>query len=386
MRFLFVSAFECDEDTGAAGSLIAIGNALHERGHEVDYLWAPGRRYSFLHPSLTRLFDLPRRQYQQVADRLQTTRYDAVIISQPYAFLIYERLASIYPHTLFLNRTHGWEARVYESNRQLRWDRRTSFVSSLMSGCSAKVMKWWCARVAKSCHGLISPASRCAKYIQTTCDINRDKVTTISYGLPAEYLKAALPRETGGRRMLFVGQYLPRKGTSVLETVLPEIANKYPDATLTFVIQQDAIERVKSRYAPSFGDRLAVHQWMERARLIGIYRNHHLFLYPSLFEGFGKTALEAMACGLCVVGFDEGGLSDIAANEKEALFCETGDTDSFRELLERCLQDTDFAKEVGDRAAALSQNYPWSRTAEETERFCMKLSGDRAVLRNGRAL
>jgi glycosyltransferase involved in cell wall biosynthesis len=107
-----------------------------------------------------------------------------------------------------------------------------------------------------------------------------------------------------------------------------------------------------------------------------IYADHDIFLFPSLFEGFGKTVLEAMACGMCVVGFAEGGLSDIATDGEDAMFCEAGDRATFREMLERCLSDPILTRAIGRKAAVVAKEYSWAKTAEQTERFCRELKAE----------
>ena len=95
--------------------------ALGRRGHHVDYVLRDGRPYRLPHPTLSRFWELPQRQFRQVARQLASATYDGVIISQPYAYLIYERLAPRYPRTLFLNRTHGWEGRFDAAANRFQW-------------------------------------------------------------------------------------------------------------------------------------------------------------------------------------------------------------------------------------------------------------------------
>ena len=159
------------------------------------------------------------------------------------------------------------------------------------------------------------------------------------------------------------------------------LAAAYPDLSLTCVVGEDAVGLVTARYGRAFGNRVAVLSWRDRSSLLALYAEHDILLFPSLFEGFGKTFLEAMACGLCVVGFNQGGLSDIARSEQSALICDTGDDASFKALIERCLQHPDAARAIGRRAQAVAQPYSWARTAEQTEAFCLRLRRDLLVQR-----
>ena len=57
-----------------------------------------------------------------------------------------------------------------------------------------------------------------------------------------------------------------------------------------------------------------------------IYRAADVFIIPSLEEAFGQTALEAVACGTVVAGFEVGGIVDIVKNEVNGQLVERGDS------------------------------------------------------------
>ncbi len=116
---------------------------------------------------------------------------------------------------------------------------------------------------------------------------------------------------------------------------------------------------------------------MPRAELRKIYAAHDVLLFPSLFEGFGKTWLEGMACGLCVVGFDEGGLGDLATHGREALFCEAGDTATWEQLLLEALRHPERLAALRERAQELARLRTWDETARDTEQFCERLRAGR---------
>jgi glycosyltransferase involved in cell wall biosynthesis len=377
---LCVSDFVADKNSGAAGTILAIGDALSRRGHEVDFVWKNTQPYYLPHPSLSRLLELPRHQYRQVADQLEMAPYDVVVISQPYAYLAYEKLRSRYPRTLFLNRTHGWEDRYTLLRRRLRWDDDvpTTAPRRFAARFTSQLLHRACVRTLRASDGILAASSLCARFIDGFGMIPHRRLAVIPHGLDEDFLRRTRPPRTGpGARMLFVGNYLARKGSAVLESVLPPLAAAYPDATMTFVVNPQAIDRIASHFGPAFGDRLTVVTWQDRSKLAPIYADHDITLFPSLFEGFGKVFLEAMACGSCVVGFDQGALPDVAVSGQDALFCATGDRASFKALLEQCLQNAVVPEAIGRRAQETAQRYTWARTAEQTEAFCEQLRRDR---------
>jgi len=372
MRFLDVADFERDPNSGSAGSLLAIAGALAVRGHEVDHLWKQTEPYRLPHPSLSRWLELPRRQYRQVSEQLEHRHYDVVTISQPYAYLAFERLPAKYPSTLFLNMTHGWEDRFNAARLRFAWDGPYSPARRLALDITRSLVNRACVRTIRACHGFISPSQNSARYVQRTYAVPEEKIAVIPYGLDESFLHSEARRSASadGVRMLYVGNYIVPKGSDVLESVLPPLGSAYPHASLTFVTPGAAIDRIRARFEPAFGQRLTTLPWRDRSDLRSIYERHDVLLFPSLFEGFGKTFLEGMACGTCVVGFNEGGLPDVAGNGREALYCETGAVAELRALIERCLQNPGLTTEVGQRAQQAAKQYTWPVAAEKIEAFC----------------
>jgi glycosyltransferase involved in cell wall biosynthesis len=144
---------------------------------------------------------------------------------------------------------------------------------------------------------------------------------------------------------------------------------------ITFVVPSDSVNRVHAVFDASFGDRLSVMPWMPRAQLRYVYSEHDILLFPSLFEGFGKVCLEAMSQAMCVVAFDEGGISDIAIANRDALYCKAGDYVRFRQLLRGAIENPEFAQEIGLAARSRVTTFTWDRTARRTRDFCEKLRG-----------
>lgn len=374
MRFLFVAAFKPIAASGAAGTLLDLGAALQAQGHAVDFEWEPASPPRIPHPTASRLLELPRRQLDQVTWRLECSTYDVVVVSQPYAYLVFERLARRHPHTLFLNRTHGWEARVYDAQRRAGFGATQQFATRLLGGVSAWLTRQACRRTARASRAVIAPASGCAEYIREAYGLPRERVPVIPYGLSGTGRRATAPRagRAPGRRMLFVGNYLPLKGSRVLETLLPPLAVEFADASMTIVTDARAHPLLERRYRADFGDRLTILGWMDREHLNALYATNDLLLFPSLFEGFGKVWMEAMATGTCVVGFAEGGLPDVA-REGEALVCPPGDVAGLGRLIRRALEDPGWAAEIGRRGWERVQGFSWERAARETVELCRRL-------------
>jgi glycosyltransferase involved in cell wall biosynthesis len=73
-----------------------------------------------------------------------------------------------------------------------------------------------------------------------------------------------------------------------------------------------------------------------------------IFVIPSRQEAFGQTALESMACGTPVVGFDTGGIPDMIQPGKTGWLAEVGDTQSLQEAIEQALQSSEDRERMGE--------------------------------------
>jgi len=87
------------------------------------------------------------------------------------------------------------------------------------------------------------------------------------------------------------------------------------------------------------------------------------FVFPSLHEGFGLPALEAMACGIPTLGASGTSVAEIIG-DKEALFDGT-DEASIANLIIKVLQIPAFCEAMGERAARRAREFCWDRSAEE---------------------
>jgi glycosyltransferase involved in cell wall biosynthesis len=100
-----------------------------------------------------------------------------------------------------------------------------------------------------------------------------------------------------------------------------------------------------------------------------IYNDSRLFLQPSHHEGFGYTAVEAMACGCALVTTDNGGSRDYAVDRQTALVVPPGDPGGLANAAERLLRDAAERTRLSAAGAELVRSrFDWDRTAALLER------------------
>lgn len=98
--------------------------------------------------------------------------------------------------------------------------------------------------------------------------------------------------------------------------------------------------------------------------LPALYACAEVFVYPSLYEGFGLPPLEAMSCGTPVITSNVASLPEVVGNA--ALTIAPHDTTSLRHALEQIVRDPQLAGDLRQQGLTRAQGFTWESTAELT--------------------
>ena len=95
-----------------------------------------------------------------------------------------------------------------------------------------------------------------------------------------------------------------------------------------------------------------------------LYSAAALFVFPSLYEGFGLPVLEAMACGTPVVCGNMSSLPEVAGDA--ALMVDPRDTSALSGTILRAMEDRKVRLYLREKGLAQAARFSWDRTAEAT--------------------
>jgi glycosyltransferase involved in cell wall biosynthesis len=118
--------------------------------------------------------------------------------------------------------------------------------------------------------------------------------------------------------------------------------------------------------------------WVSWPELEGLYALADVFVFPSLYEGFGLPVLEAMRRGVPVVCSDRSSLPEVAGDA--ALLFDPDDPRAIAGAIERVLGDAVESQRLRDAGRLQAQRFTWAATARATAD-----SYERAMLRRGSA-
>ncbi|MEO6228735.1 MAG: glycosyltransferase family 4 protein [Ferruginibacter sp.] len=187
-------------------------------------------------------------------------------------------------------------------------------------------------------------------------------IKVIPYGFPtvSNQIKN-YPGFENGRplKLLFVGSLSQRKGIADLFSVVNDLEAK---VTLTLVGSKttnvcEALEKElqKHVYIPT----------LPHSEILKLMREHDVFVFPSLFEGFGLVITEAMSQGTPVITTDRTAGPDIIENGKNGWLIEAGSTIALKNAIADILQNPAIVAEVGRAALETARLRPWEDYSRE---------------------
>lgn len=175
-----------------------------------------------------------------------------------------------------------------------------------------------------------------------------------------------------GPVILFVGRLIDWKGTAYLINAMPAVIRLFPAAKALIIgsgpLKDELLiltETLDLRGHVIFIDAVA------QEELVSFYSMADVFVLPSIVnekgetEGLGVVALEAMACGLPVIGSDVGGIPDIIRDEETGLLVRQKDSADLGHQLIRLLTDETLRKKVvGNARNLIETQFSWAFVAD----------------------
>jgi glycosyltransferase involved in cell wall biosynthesis len=167
------------------------------------------------------------------------------------------------------------------------------------------------------------------------------------------------PIDDSPLRLLAVGNLQPRKNLIRLLSTVRRIATIRP--VYLRVVGPDGYQAARIRAMLSQSAEVDVVGYVAEDDLVDEYRRADIFVYPSIYEGFGLPVLEAMACGVPVVTTTGGALPEVAGDA--ALLVDPLDEVAMANAILSIADDLALRRSLQLKGLARARLFSWSDAA-----------------------
>lgn len=216
------------------------------------------------------------------------------------------------------------------------------------------------------------------------------KCHTAYTGVDTDVFKPAEPsarRMDGRRELLFVGRITPEKGIHILLEAFRKIAGEFPDLHLNLIGSVGLLARdrlvgmsdekkisdldvyyngteyltsLNAIIAPDLLDRVHFVGHIRYAKTIEYYQNSSILINPSITEPFGRSLIEANACGAPIIAARAGGMVELVQQGKNGLLVEPGNVDELAEAIRFMLRNESQRASMGNEGRKfVVDNFSW---------------------------
>jgi glycosyltransferase involved in cell wall biosynthesis len=230
-------------------------------------------------------------------------------------------------------------------------------------------------RICRKAEWLISDSEATKRDIVELLEFPADRVTVVHPGVPLHFTNASAEARLAvraeldlgeGPLVLFIGEISERKNVKLLVEAFAQVVSARPDARLL-------LAGSPGQGSPMVVDAIARLGISQAVLLLGHVRQDvvealvataDLLVLPSLDEGFGFPAVEAMSVGTPVVASDSGSLPEVVGDA--GLIVPVNDAEALADAITRVVTQSELRAELGRRGRLRADGFSWRAAAEKT--------------------
>jgi glycosyltransferase involved in cell wall biosynthesis len=221
---------------------------------------------------------------------------------------------------------------------------------------------------ARGADAVICVSNTTALDVRARWGVPEGRIVVARHG-PGQEVDASRPRR-GAAHLLYIGDDEPRKNLGLLLEAhrLLRAAHRrdpaaHPQAPPPLVLAGTA-NPLAAAAADSPGGHAGAIRLVDRPEpevLAALLADAVALVLPSLFEGFGLTALEAMAAGVPVVAARSPGVTETCGDA--ALYADPHDAEDLARALDRVARDPALRRDLSERGRRHAAEFSWARAA-----------------------
>ena len=219
----------------------------------------------------------------------------------------------------------------------------------------------------------IAISNHTAKDITKWLDVDSEQISTIYNGVKTN-LSSPAPKDIANLRakhtasskeicLLNIGTNHQRKNIETVFKVLKKMRGDNIPVRLWKIGEDFYPEQKQYIEANNLTDYITLVNNPDRDTLISFYYAADILVAPSLYEGFGLTILEAMACGLPTITSNVSALPEVAGDA--AILVKPMDVNAIAQAIMNIQQDSNLRQSLIDKGRDRVEEFTWQKTAEQ---------------------
>ncbi|MBT6053518.1 MAG: glycosyltransferase family 4 protein [Candidatus Scalindua sp.] len=220
---------------------------------------------------------------------------------------------------------------------------------------------------------IITPSNSTKNDLKRYCEINEEKIKVVHYGVEKRFLPISKSKVEGyrsrnslpSRMILSVGTLEPRKNIVTLIKAFAKLREK------GFIDYKLVVAGSKGWLYKEIFKEIGTRGLQKEVLFLGnvadedlpnLYNCADLFVYPSLYEGFGLPPLEAMACGVPVITSNTSSLPEVVGDA--GIMVDPTDVNSLFEKMCQILGDSELRHYMKNMGLERAKLFSWRKTAK----------------------
>ena len=203
-----------------------------------------------------------------------------------------------------------------------------------------------------------------------------DTITVIHHG---SFIPPKSPRaQFGSKKVVMVSTISPRKNQLRLIKAFELVHRTDPSSGAELIIVgqlrkevpefESTLDDIRRR---NKGIKITRAGYLSDSEIESLYDGADVFVYPSLYEGFGLPVLEAMACGCPVIASNVSSMPEVVG--EAGMLVDPYDVDALAQAISAVLDDDELKREMSRKGIAQAQKFSWERAGDELLAVCREV-------------
>ena len=227
--------------------------------------------------------------------------------------------------------------------------------------------------VAKRLKKIVVPSNSSMEDIKNEFQVEKNKMERVMNGIDLNlFFPDSKIKKVPFRLVTVASADVPLKGLDYLLKALSNLVKVYPDISLSVIGEQKKgghTERLIKKL--NLQKRVNFFSNLSQEELRATYCKAELAVIPSLYEGFGFAAIEAMACGVPLISTSGGALPEVVKDT--GIVIPSKSTKDIFDTIDFLLSSPDKAKELSEKALERARSkFSWETIAKKLEKVYFK--------------